>query len=262
MTSQLRHRLVPVSRDRTTLLSPLRNKTAHTLLFTVLHEKFPFVPTPVDKGFSKMMSFLRGQRGNDAEREPLLPRHSHDTALQTSVDKKLESYAILKALSKGYLPSNEQIISHLRRNAAALDAVPRDISGPGRALTRDAKHLLEDIINLLRNKNGADQIQDFACCISQARLDVDTEDIRERVQSARPRADVAAGKPPKAAEADFTNRHQSIHKPIDGGVLGPYQLRVSRVPRRPYHHWPGGLSRCGLQSVGRVQGSREGGRSI
>lgn len=209
-----------------------------------------------------MMSFFRGRQGNDAEREPLLPRHNQDTALQASVDKKLQNYAILKALSRGYLPSNEQIISHLRRNAAALDAVPRDVSGAGRALTRDAKQLLEDLISLLRNKNGADQIQDFAWYISQARLDVDTEDIRERVQSARPRADVAAGKPPKVAEADFTDRHQSILKSIDGWVLGPHQLRISRVPRRPYQHRAGGLSRCGLQSVGRVQGSREGGRTI
>ena len=141
-----------------------------------------------------MMSFFRGQRGNDAEREPLLPRHNHDTALQTGLDKRLQTYRILKALSEGYMPSNEQIIAYLHRKSDALDAVPRDVSGVGRALTRDARQLLEDLIALLQNKNGADQIQDFFWYISQARLGVDTEDIRERVQGARPRADVAAGK--------------------------------------------------------------------
>ena len=140
------------------------------------------------------MSFFCGRRGNDAEREPLLPRHNHDTALQTGLDKKFQTYRILKALSRGYLPSNEQIIAHLRRKADALDAVPRDVSGAGRALTRDAREFLEDLITLLRNKNGEDKIQDFVWYISQARLDVDTEDIRERIRGARPRADVAAGK--------------------------------------------------------------------
>lgn len=146
-----------------------------------------------------MLSFFRGQQGSGAEREPLLPRHNHDTALQTGLDKKLQTYRILKALSRGYLPSSEQIIAHLRRNADALDAVPRDVSGLGRALTRDARQLLEDLITLLRNKNGADQVQDFAWYMTKARLGIDTEDIRERVQGARPRADVAAGETSRPA---------------------------------------------------------------
>jgi hypothetical protein len=49
------------------------------------------------------------------------------------------------------------------------------------------------IINILREKNGNDQLQEFIWQISQSKASVDAADLAGRASAARARADTAAG---------------------------------------------------------------------
>ena len=140
-----------------------------------------------------MLSFLRGRRGDDREREPLLPRHNQDTPRQASLEEKLRTFQILKALSHGYMPSNEQLVARLRKFTDVLRTVPGDISPSGRELVRASREHLEKLLAFFEDKNGGDQIQDFLWYLNKARLSIDTDDLEERARQIRPRADVATG---------------------------------------------------------------------
>lgn len=138
-----------------------------------------------------------GNRRRDpelGEREPLLPRYNDDTALQTRLHEKLHSYQMLRAISKGYMPSNEQTIIHLRSllSANVLNPDMPELSDSGRALVRNVKHALRQFIEGLQHKNSEDQIQDFIWCLSKARLHVDTHDISARASVAKAKGDTAA----------------------------------------------------------------------
>lgn len=139
-----------------------------------------------------MLSCLGFRRRHDAEREPLLPKYNDDTALQIRLHEKLHTYQMLRALSKGYMPSNKQAITHLRSllSADVLNPDASDLSDSGRALVRDIKLWLRQLIELLLNKNPEDQVQDFIWCLAKARLQVDTDDIGTRASQAR--ADTSA----------------------------------------------------------------------
>ncbi|KAG9250716.1 uncharacterized protein F5Z01DRAFT_344049 [Emericellopsis atlantica] len=143
-----------------------------------------------------MLSCLGFGGGNsrDSEREPLLPRYNDDTALQARLHEKLHTYQMLRAMSKGYMPSNEQTIVHLRTllSADVLNPDVPDLSDSGRALLRTTKLLLQQLITLLQNKNSEDQIQDFLWCLAKARLNVDTEDLAARASAAKAKGDTAA----------------------------------------------------------------------
>ena len=47
------------------------------------------------------------------EEEPLLSHYDDDTVLQRQLHQKLHTYQMLRALSKGYMPSNDQAITNL-----------------------------------------------------------------------------------------------------------------------------------------------------
>lgn len=138
-----------------------------------------------------MFSCLGFSKRRDGEREPLLPQYNDDTTLQTRLHEKLHTYQMLRAISKGYMPSNEQIIIHLRTllSANVLNPDVPDLSESGRALIRSIKLWLQQFIQILQHKNSQNQIQDFIWCLSKARLHVDTGDIAVRAGKAKTKAD-------------------------------------------------------------------------
>lgn len=135
-----------------------------------------------------------GSRRRDEEHEPLLPRYNDDTSLQTRLHEKLHTYQMLRAMSHGYMPSNEQVIIHLRSllSADVLNPDNPDLSNSGRALIRSTKLWLTQFIDLLDHKNSRDQIQDFLWCLSKARLHIDTADMAAQAGRAKHKADTRA----------------------------------------------------------------------
>ncbi|RGP61787.1 hypothetical protein FSPOR_9784 [Fusarium sporotrichioides] len=135
-----------------------------------------------------------GKDREEAEREPLLPRYNDDTSLQTRLHEKLHTYQMLRAISKGYMPSNEQLIIHLRTllSAQILNPERQELSPSGRALIRSIKLWITQFIQVLQHKNSKDQIQDFIWYLTKARLDVDVAHIEQRAARAKVRADAVA----------------------------------------------------------------------
>jgi len=116
--------------------------------------------------------------------------------MQRTLHRKLHTYQMLRALSKGYMPSNEQAITNLRTllSAEILNPDNTQLSDSGRALAHYTKQLIKQLIELLQHKNSNDQIQDFIWYLSKARVSVDMEHIAERATKAKAKADTAAGK--------------------------------------------------------------------
>lgn len=135
----------------------------------------------------------RRQRLADEE-EPLLSQYDDDTSLQRQLHQKLHTYQMLRALSKGFMPSTEQAIVNLRTllSADILNPENPDLSDSGRALVHYSKQFITQLIELLKNKNSKDQIQDFIWSLSKARVSVDYEHIAERASRAKTKADTAA----------------------------------------------------------------------
>ncbi|APA10880.1 hypothetical protein SS1G_03453 [Sclerotinia sclerotiorum 1980 UF-70] len=135
----------------------------------------------------------RKSRGGDDTR-PLLPRYEDDTSLQRTAHQKLHTYQMLRALSKGYMPSTEQTIANLRTLLASdvLNPDNPELTDSGRRLLRFSKQWLTDFIELLRNKNDGDQIQDFIWFLIHSRISVNTSDLVERATRTRAKADAAA----------------------------------------------------------------------
>ncbi|KAK4463442.1 hypothetical protein QBC42DRAFT_250512 [Cladorrhinum samala] len=134
-------------------------------------------------------------RSRSEEREPLLPQYNDDTSLQRQLHQKLHTYQMLRALSKGFMPSNEQTIVNLRTLLSADILNPdstTELSDSGQALVHYTKQLITQFIELLQHKNSNDQIQDFIWYLARARVSVDMEDIVERASKARVKADTAA----------------------------------------------------------------------
>jgi hypothetical protein len=125
----------------------------------------------------------------------LLPQYDDATSRQRRLHQKLHTYQTLRALSKGFMPSNEQAIINLRTLLAADMLSPDDntqLSDSGRALVHYMKQWLKQLIELLQHKNAGDQIQDFIWYLSQARVSVDMEHIAQRAGKAKAAADRAA----------------------------------------------------------------------
>lgn len=143
---------------------------------------------------SSCLGFRRRRRSED--REPLLPQYQDDTVLQRELHRKLHTYQMLRALSKGFMPTNEQAIINLRTLLAAdiLNPDNEGLSDSGRALVHYTKQWLKQFIELLQHKNSEDQIQDFMWYLTKAKVSVDIEDIAQRASKARAKADASAGK--------------------------------------------------------------------
>lgn len=54
----------------------------------------------------------RKRKGEDTE--ALLPLYANDTSLQRTLHQKMHTYQMLRAISKGFMPSTEQVIVNLR----------------------------------------------------------------------------------------------------------------------------------------------------
>jgi|TARA_R110002003_G_scaffold104_46_gene8633 hypothetical protein len=124
------------------------------------------------------------------------PQYRDDTVLQREVHQKLHSYQMIRALTLGFMPSNEQVIINLRTLLAAdiLNPDNPDLSDSGRLLVKFTKQWLHQFIDLLEHKNSQDQIQDFIWYLTKARISVDVEDIARRTTKSRAKADATAGK--------------------------------------------------------------------
>jgi hypothetical protein len=102
---------------------------------------------------------------------------------------------MIRALSKGFMPSTEQVIINLRTLLASdvLNPETPGLSDSGRKLMKYSKQWLSEFIELLRNKNGGDQIQDFIWFLIHARISVDTNDLVQTATDMRAKADASAG---------------------------------------------------------------------
>ena len=142
---------------------------------------------------SSCFGLFRNKKEEDTE--ALLPQYNDDTSLQRQVHQKLHSYQMLRALSKGYLPSTEQLIINLRTLLASdvLNPDNPDLSDSGRLLVKYSKRWLAEFIELIRHKNENDLIQDFIWFLTKSRITVDTDDIVRSASKVRAKADSRAG---------------------------------------------------------------------
>lgn len=113
-------------------------------------------------------------RSRTAADEPLLPDyHRHDETLrQQKLHRKLHSYQMLRAVSKGAMPSTEQLVAQLRSIVASdlLNPADATLSDSGRLLAKHSRALLRQLIELLLHKNRGDALQDLIWCLYSARL--------------------------------------------------------------------------------------------
>jgi hypothetical protein len=102
---------------------------------------------------------------------------------------------MIRALSKGYMPSTEQVIVNLRTLLAsdALNPETPGLSDSGRLLLQYTKQWLSEFIELLQNKNDHDQIQEFIWFLTHAKASIDSQDIVQTASSIRAKADASAG---------------------------------------------------------------------
>jgi len=128
------------------------------------------------------------------EREPLLPQYRDDTVLQRELHQKLHTYQMLRALGKGFMPSNEQAIVNLRTllGSELLNANNDELSESGRAVVYYTRTWLQEFIALLQHKNSKNQIQDLLWYLAKARVSLDVEDVAQRAAKAKSKANTAA----------------------------------------------------------------------
>jgi type VI protein secretion system component VasF len=147
-----------------------------------------------------------GRKPKSADTEPLLPRYEDDTALQRRLHQKLHTYQMIRALSKGYMPSTEQTIINLRTLLASdvLNPSNKDLSQSGRRLVRNCRDWLKQFIDLLQHKNSEDRIQDFVWYLTKSRVSLDLDDISHQASKAKVKADVSAS-------MAITSSKQAVH---------------------------------------------------
>lgn len=116
--------------------------------------------------------------------------------MQRRLHQKMHSYLMLRALTKGYMPTTEQLIVNLRTLLASDVLNPRNpgLTDSGRLLAKYVKQWLTDFIEVLRHKNDRDQIQDFIWHLSKSEVTVDTDHLARTAQSTRAKADASASK--------------------------------------------------------------------
>ncbi|KAK5092779.1 hypothetical protein LTR70_005095 [Exophiala xenobiotica] len=134
----------------------------------------------------------KSKSGSDTE--PLLPRYEDDTTMQRRLHEKLHSYQMVRALTKGFMPSTEQTIVNLRTLLASdlLNPNNKDLSDSGRQLIRNCRNWLKVFIELLRRKNDKDQIQDLIWSLTKSRISLDVDDISRQASKAQVSANAQA----------------------------------------------------------------------
>lgn len=143
------------------------------------------------------MSSCFGSRKSKREEdtEALLPQYEDETTMQRTIHQKLHSYQMFRALSRGFMPSTEQLVINLRTLLAAdlLNPENPDLSDSGRLLVKFVKQWLADFIETLQHKNEGDQIQDFIWFLSRSRVSVDSDGLARKASNIRSKADATAG---------------------------------------------------------------------
>ncbi|KAI9841561.1 MAG: hypothetical protein M1837_000607 [Sclerophora amabilis] len=141
-----------------------------------------------------MSSCFGLRKSRNADTDPLLPRYEDDTVLQRRLHQKLHSYQMVRALSKGYMPSTEQLIINLRSLLASdvLNPNSTQLSDSGRLLLKALKQWLSEFIEFLRNKNDQDKIQDFIWFLLKSKISLDTDDLAKSASQVKARADASA----------------------------------------------------------------------
>lgn len=141
------------------------------------------------------------------ETEPLLPRYEEDTTLQRRLHQKLHSFQMLRALSEGYMPSTEQVIINLRTLLASDILNPRtqDIGSVGRQLIRDCRIWIQVFIELLRDKNNDDKLQEFLWHLSRSRASLDRGQVAQHASHVKARQDTKAGKITRILDVNVVN---------------------------------------------------------
>ena len=141
------------------------------------------------------MSSCFGNRKKSRDTEPLLPRYEEETDLQRRLHQKLHTYQMLRAMYNGYMPTTEQAIINLRTLLAAdaLNPNKQELSSSGKHLIRHSRDFLRQLIELIRNKNDKDQLQQLLWCLTKSRLSVDTADISHQASQIPAKADASAG---------------------------------------------------------------------
>ncbi|KAG5925748.1 hypothetical protein E4U53_003232 [Claviceps sorghi] len=132
---------------------------------------------------------------DESERQPLLPQYNDATSRQARLHEKLHTYQMLRAMSQGFMPSNAQIVLHLRALLSADVLNPSEcshLSNSGRALIRTVRLWLTQFIDLLESKNSHDQIQDFIWYLHKSSFGVDSGTVINGVAKGRAKANVNA----------------------------------------------------------------------
>lgn len=142
-----------------------------------------------------MSSCFGSRKPKHPETEPLLAQYGDNTTLQAQARSKLHTYQMLRALAKGYFPSTDQAIVQLRTllSADVLNPTNTQLTADGRKFVRYMRKLITELIELLREKNGEDQLQDFLWCVGKARVSLDAQDLVQTVTNTKARADARAG---------------------------------------------------------------------
>ena len=102
---------------------------------------------------------------------------------------------MIRAISKGYMPSTEQVIANLRTVLATdlLNSQNPELSPAGKRLIRYTREWLKAFIEIVRRKNDQDQIQDFIWYTTKSDITVDTKHLSQQASRVKARADAAAG---------------------------------------------------------------------
>ncbi|PFH55171.1 hypothetical protein XA68_10519 [Ophiocordyceps unilateralis] len=126
--------------------------------------------------------------------EPLLPQYEDETTRQTRLHEKLHTYQMLRAIGNGYMPSNEQLVVHLRclMSADVLNPEELELSSDGRALVRSAKLWLANFVELLQRKNAEDEVQDFIWHLVRAGSRIDIHHVGAAATASKAKADATA----------------------------------------------------------------------
>ena len=142
-----------------------------------------------------MLSCFGCRKAHSDEREPLLPQYHDDTSLQARLHEKLHTYQMFRAISKGFMPSNEQLVINLRTllSSDVLNPEPSSVTDSGRLLAKHVKILIRQFVELLQHKNGEDRIQDFIWMLVHSRVNVDVGDLSQRAFKIKSKANTAAG---------------------------------------------------------------------
>lgn len=184
------------------------------------------------------------RRAEDSAQQPLLAQYQHETTREQRLHEKLHTYQMLRALSKGYLPSNEQLIVNLRSLLASdlLNPDQSSVTDSGRLLTRYTKQLLRQLIDVLQHKNFSDEAQDLLWYLKKSRVGLNTSNLSARAAEAKSKANTAVAQQSFQAvgslllnNADFRLFLSDLQS-VGREVFRDSALSASKVAQEAGHH--------------------------